>query len=703
MNYRTMVSTVLITLALALAATGARAQEVSSTASDLDNGKMWLFENPPVDYLEATYGFRPSAEWFERARMSALRIPGCSASFVSPNGLVVTNHHCIRGRLPAIQQEGETLLDDGFVAKDLADERRIPGYYADQLLRIEDVTPEVENAEAAVTDDAARGEARAAAIRAIQSRLSADRAAGDSLVVEVVPLYQGGRYSAYVFRRFIDVRFVTAVELQAGFFGGDGDNYTYPRYALDYSFLRVYGADGKPMATPWHFTFSDAGVKEGDLVFVIGNPGSTSRQLTVAQLEYLRDVLVAVRSRFLTSRLNAYREFYAADPVTGEKMDLRNVMFGISNSEKAFVGRLEALREPWVIARRADDERKFREAIAANPALQAQFGGLHDQIAAIAAEQRTHAANIGAFEGIGTARNSSAFEQRLVQAWTWLQNSAAGGNAEGAQRTKDRLLQSTDYPVALETALWDLRLEDWRRYLSPDDPLLRLVTGLPSASVLATAAGTKAAIESGTLTMDDPGMRLAAELMPRVQAFTAAMAGLGTRLGALQREVGKARFAVYGVGVPPDATFSPRITDGVVRGYEYNGTLAPPYTTLYGMYDRHNAFGDHPDWDLPERFEPPPPGLDLGTPLNFVSTSDTIGGNSGSPAVTRDLALVGLNFDRNIEGLVRDYMYIPERGRNVMVDMRAVKATLDWVYDADRVVLELTTGRLVATEAEADR
>lgn len=676
------------------------AQTVSAEASDLDNGKMWLFENPPLDYLEATYGFRPDAAWLERARLSALRIPGCSASFVSPNGLVVTNHHCVRGRLPAIQREGETLLDDGFRAASLDEERRIPGFYADQLLRIEDVTAEIDAAAATAQTDAERADARQAAATAVQARLSASRAPGDSLVVEVVPLYQGGKTSAYVFRRFIDVRFVMAVELQAGFFGGDGDNFTYPRYALDYSFLRVYGPDGRPMATPHHFTFSDAGVQEGDLVFVIGNPGSTSRQLTVAQLEYLRDVQVAVRARSLTSRLGAYRAFYAADPVTGEAMDLRNVMFGISNSEKAFVGRAEALQEPWVIARRADDEKRFRDAIAADPALAVRFGGVHDAIAAVVAEQRTMAVETAAFEALGAARLAAGFEQRMMQAWTLLSDAPG---SERARRTRERLMQSADYPAALEASLWNLRIEDWKRVLPADDPILAALDGLPGSSALASAAGTKAALEAGTLTMEDPGMRLASVLMPRFAAWQSAMAGLSARLADLQREIGKARFAVYGVAVPPDATFSPRFTDGVVRGYEYNGTLAPAYTTLFGMYDRHYSFAGHPDWALPDRLASPPPGLDLGTPLNFASTSDTIGGNSGSPAVTKDLALVGLNFDRNIEGLVRDYLYLPERGRNVMVDMRAVKATLDHVYDLDRVVLELTTGRLVATEAEADR
>jgi hypothetical protein len=501
------------------------------------------------------------------------------------------------------------------------------------------------------------------------------------------------------------VRFVTAVELQLGFFGGDGDNFTYPRYALDYSFLRVYDRDGRPMQTPNHFTFSDEGVSEGDLVFVIGNPGSTSRQLTVAQLEYLRDVTVAIRSRFLGSRLEAYRAFYAADPETGDAMDIRNTMFGISNSEKAYVGRLEALNEPWVVARRLDKEQEFREAIAADPALAAEYGELHDGIAAIASEMRTLAPMAGAFEALANGTMASALEQRMVHAWRWITESAAGGDSQRAADARRRLLAVEDRPPMLERSLLELRLADFARFLGPDDAAVKLAgtaDELLAESLLATAEATARAVEDGTLSLEDPALRVAAAFMPRVSDYQSASAGLSARLQTLEAGIGRARYAVYGVSVPPDATFSPRFTDGVVKGYEYNGTLAPWHTTLFGMYDRHYAFGDHPDWALPERWKTPPPGLDLSTPLNFCSTSDTIGGNSGSPAVTRDLELVGLNFDRNIEGLVRDYMYIPERGRNIMVDMRSVRETLDVVYDADRVVLELTTGTLVGTEAEAD-
>jgi hypothetical protein len=209
-------------------------------------------------------------------------------------------------------------------------------------------------------------------------------------------------------------------------------------------------------------------------------------------------------------------------------------------------------------------------------------------------------------------------------------------------------------------------------------------------------------VAEGKLAPSDPGVRVAEVLAGTLADYTSATAGLHARERELAEQLGRARFEVFGTAVPPDATFSPRLTDGVVKGYDYNGTVAPPHTTFYGMYDRYHSFGGHPDWTLPPRWQQPPAELRLSTPLNFVSTSDTIGGNSGSPAVTPDLEIVGLNFDRNIEGLSRDYIYLPERGRNMMVDVRAIQEALDVMYDADRIVLELTTGRLVQTESEAD-
>ena len=679
-------------------------------AGRFDNGKMWAFEYPPLEYLKETYDFTPDEAWFERARLSVLRIPGCSASFISPTGLVVTNHHCVRARVSAVSEPGENLLDNGFYARSLDEERRIPGYYADQLIAIEDVTDEVDAALATLDENVLSGNSREEVMEEIEARLRTAHSDVSNLQVQIIPLYNGGRHSAYVFRRYTDVRLVFAVELQLGFFGGDGDNFTYPRYALDFSFLRIYDEDGSPLESPNYFGFSDAGVEEGDLVFVIGNPGSTSRQATVAQLEFFRDVLVDHTLKTLNRRLTEFRAFYDEDPETGEALNLRNTIFSISNSQKAYSGRDDALKDPMLIARRADGERQFRAAIEADQELNTRFGHIIDDIAAVQIEKRVFANEYGAFRYIEVSVFSSATIRRGIEAIRYLR--AAGVDSVAAVSASTALSEVRDRPAGLEARLLTARLKEISEYLGPDDAsVLGMMGGLKAferakqvldTSILVSAEATERALDQGTLSLSDPGIAMVEAFFDVFDRFRVGFNELLARERELQSEVGKARFELYGVTVPSDATFSPRFTDGIVKGYSYNGTLAPPYTTLYGLMDHFYSYGGHPDWTLPAKWQNPPSDLRLGTPLNFVSTSDTIGGNSGSPAVTRNLEIVGLNFDRNIEGLSRDYIYLPDRGRNIMVDMRAVKETLDKIYDADRIVLELTTGTMAETEEAAD-
>jgi len=681
-------------------------------AGKFDYGKMWPFEYAPADYYTETYGFTADAEWFERARLSALRLPGCSASFVSPHGLVATNHHCVRGAVGRISGPGEGLLDNGFFAATLSDERPIPGYYADQLISIEDVTDEVHAALDQATTDEERVEARAAAIEAIQARAgSAHASAGDSLYIQVVGLYGGGRYSTYVFRRFTDVRLVFAAELTMGFFGGDPDNFTYPRYALDFAFLRIF-EDGQPYQPTHYFGWGATGVEEGDAVFVIGNPGQTNRLATLGQIDFQREVTLPVTIGWITRTHSALGEFYRADPERGEEMGIRNQMFGLSNFLKASTGRYEALENPYVMTKKTDGERQFLEAVAARPELAASVAEVMEQITAIQAEKKELAPQYGAFRAITSGTYSSAVIRRAMAAYSYLDAQARGVSADSVAAYAERLTSIADKPADLERSLLRQRLSVFQRYLGANHPVtqLALQDGAPAAtaaallgsSALATAEATAAAVEGGTLSTEDPGVRLGAAITPEYREYDERWDALGAREQELMIDLGRARFEVYGESIPPDGTFSLRITDGIVKGYEYNGTLAPPYTTFYGIYDRHNAHKGNPDWALPERWQTPPPGLDLGTPLNFVSTADTYGGNSGSPAVTKELALVGLNFDRNINGLSRDYLYLPEQGRNVMVDVRAIHASLDQVYDADRIVGELTTGTLYETEEAAD-
>jgi hypothetical protein len=684
----------------------------SIRAGRFDYGKMWTFEHPPAQYFTDTYGFSADEAWFERARLSVLRIPGCSASFVSPNGLVATNHHCVRSAVSRTARSGEDLLDDGFYAGSLADERPIDGYYADQLIAIEDVTDEVVAALADAPSDAERERARAEALERIRERGRAgfiDR--GDSIWVQVVSLYNGGRHSAYVFRRFTDVRLVHAVELELGFFGGDPDNFTYPRYALDFAFLRIYEND-QPYRPEHHFGWSEEGIEEGDIVFVIGNPGQTNRLSTIAQLEYQRDIQVPALIGFLESRLEALDAFRIEEPEEAASLDIRNRMFSLSNSLKASTGRLEALVDPTILARKLDAERQLRDSVAAHPDLEARFGDVFRRLEEIQSEKAEHAAAYAAFLAQTSGTYASATLRRALLADGYLQARAAGAPADTLEQLKHEVLAVGDQPVGLESRLLAARFADFARYFGAEHeittaalqgrPASEAAADLLAGSALADSAGAARALEAGLSPAEDPALRLVAAMLTITRTYRSEFNRLQTEESELAAELGRARFAVYGRSVPPDGTFSPRITDGVVRGYAYNGTLAPPYTTFFGLYDRHISHEGDIDWALPDRWREPPAGLNLGTPLNFVSTADTYGGNSGSPAVTADQALVGLNFDRNIQGLSRDFIYLPERGRNVMVDVRAIREALDKVYDADRIVQELVTGQLFETEAGAD-
>ena len=678
-------------------------------AGPLDNGKMWLFEEPPTDYLAETYDFHPDAAWFERARLSALKLSGCSAAFVSASGLIATNHHCVRSLAASLSKPGERLLDEGFFARSLDEERRAPGLWVDQLVEVEDVTARVQAAVADAQTDAERADARRTVIEAIQSERTATESEGDAAFhTEVVSLYQGGRYSAYTYRRYDDLRLVAAPELQLGYFGGDADNYSYPRYALDFAFLRAYDADGEPLDTSdFYFPWSTDGVEAGDLVFVIGTPGGTFRGETVAQLEWRRDVEVPSRLQHVRGRMAALRAYLDEHP---DDDAYRAQFLSLSNTEKRYAGRQDALDNAVIMSRRRDFEAGFQQALDADAALQTEYGDLIQKMADIQREKRDLASLHGALERLGERKYIAPTLLRGIYAAQLLGAQQAGTNPELQTQLEAGLRDVGDRPGAINRGYLAAQLEELQQHLDPAlvDPFLAGRTpeaaadALINGSVLQTKASTAEALASGTLGADDPVVRLALAILPRYADYQSAAAGLGEQEREVAAGLGAARFAVYGTTVPPDGSLSLRISDGVVQGYAYNGTVAPPYTSFYGLYDRNAAFGQDSEWKLPKRWLPAPPDLDLATPLDFVSTADAVGGSSGSPTVDRDLRLVGINFDRTVEGLSRDFIYFADRGRNIMVDARAVVEALDTVYDLDRIVWELKTGEAVATEAEAD-
>ena len=671
----------------------------SIRAGRFDNGRMFTLDDAPREYLAETYDFRPTDEWYARARLGALRFATyCSASFVSQEGLVLTNHHCARQSVTQVGGEaGQDFNRDGFLAASRAEEAPVEGLFVEQLVGIEDVTAAVDAASVG-TDAAARQTARAAAIRTMTETMTA--AAGPDTRVQIVTLYSGGQYKAYTYKRYGDVRLVFAPETQLGYFGGDPDNFTYPRYSLDFALFRAYGPDGQPLRPDAYFPFEPQGTTADELVFVLGNPGSTSRLQTVAQLEYRRDIADIARLDYVSSREKVYGDFIAANAGDPRLPELQDTYFGLGNSRKAFTGRVTGLQDPRVLARRAAAERDVQRALAARPDLQAQYGDVYARIAANRAAARPSAAQARAFFGLapGSPYNGTALNRAFAVV-------TAGTTAP----TAEAFAGVADQPVEIQRGLLAARFRDLLRNLGPTDPTVRAAigSGTPEAAaerVLATTRLATAASAEAARTTDlsaDPAVAVARALLPAIQAYSASQQAANAELAEQTARLARARFDLYGTQVPPDATFTLRLTDGTVTGYDYNGTVAPPYTTFYGLYDRYYSqcvatgrTGPDCPWALPQRWLDARDDLDLATPYNFVATTDIIGGNSGSPVLNKDLEVVGIAFDGNIEGLPGDYIFDDTVNRTVSLDVRAMLEVLDEVYGLDWLVRELSEGRV---------
>lgn len=687
-----------------------------------DTGKMWTFEDPPVDYFEEAYGFRPDSAWFARARLGALRLPNCSASFVSPHGLILTNHHCARESIADVTREGETLLDSGFSADSIGAERKVEDLYVDQLVAIEDITEEVygfvryaEDENPAPRRRQGRGEramnsgdrsaaARERRMERIEERMNAEAQARDSLLtVQVVELYHGGRYSAYTFRRHDDIRLVFAPELPIGAFGGDPDNFTYPRYSFDFSFFRAYDTEGKPLDTPHYFAWDKDGAQDGEAVFVVGNPGTTSRLETVGQLEFERDYMLPAALDALKERMRVLEEYIAEREEPDRKYELRNAWHQISNQFKKNEGELAGLRDSLLIARRMTAERKLVSEIAAVDSLQEEHGHVIGEIARLQRSKEAMADQNRAFLFFGAPAFDSHVLVRSAYGYIVSLMRQRGMPADEIEDVLEDALDIEDWPPELEKRMLAVRLHEFLRYLGENDPTVnRLLQGqtpeeaadrIVSGTALSDSAQYAVLLEEGFFGSGDPAEAMARAVTPLYLSIQQQISGLDRREQELNAMLSLARFALYGAQIPPDATFSLRIADGVVTGYPYNGTTAPPYTTLFGMYDHYYSYGgEDTDWDLPERWLQPPDSLDRSTAVNLVTTNDITGGNSGSPLLDKELRVVGVVFDSNIDALRNTYVYLDEQGRAVSVDTRGITEVLEHIYGADRIVSELLSG-----------
>jgi len=664
-------------------------------AGPYDMGKMWTFDNPPKEYFRKTYNFTPDDTWFDEARLASLRFASyCSASFVSPTGLVMTNHHCARESGTGVQRKGENLNETGFYAKTPAEERKVEGLYVDQLVRLEDITARVQQAMGTGGSPEEQLERRERAFTTIKQEYT-NREGWRGLELQTITFYNGGRYSIYGFKRYTDVRLVFMPELQLGFFGGDPDNFTYPRYALDCSFFRVYD-NGKPLQTKHYFKFNPNGIRENEPIFVIGNPGSTERLKTVAELEFDRDMEVPYVLQLIRNRSNALQAFNA----TAKNDSILNEIFSFENSLKAYSGQLDGLRDPYMMARKAAFERKFK-ADAKAKGLPADRLGVWDEIAANTAEIRKHFRDASYFSPNPKFTGQLLPSAQLLVIYAQM----AVSNPTRADQIRNLVEPSPIENRQLEEAYLAAHLSEALAGLGPDDPYVKTALNgrtprEAAAALLQNTKMTNVAYVRDLLTKgptaiaadNDPILALARISAPRYQQASGRAAEIEERQEVLRSQLGRLLYDVYGTTIPPDATFSLRINDGIVKGYPYNGTVAPIQTTFAGLYDRHYSFGGKHPWDLPARWKNPPMEL-LRQPMTFISTNDIIGGNSGSPMINRNREAVGLVFDGNMESLPGGFIFVPDKNRAISVHSGGITAALRYIYKADRLLKELTGGK----------
>lgn len=664
-------------------------------AGQFDMGKMWTFDTPPTDYFRKTYGFTPDTKWFDEARLASLRFADyCSASFVSASGLVMTNHHCARESGTGVTRKGENLNATGFLAKTRADERRVPGLFVDQLVKLEDVTQRVQQAIAAAgTDDAAQLQAREKAFDELKADYTR-KSDWKGLELQTITFYDGGRYSLYGFKRYTDVRLVFMPELQLGFFGGDWDNFTYPRYALDCSFFRVYDG-GKPLQTAHFFKFNPNGIREGEPTFVTGNPGSTERLKTIAELEFDRDLRLPQELTLLRNRSDALQAYNA----TAKNDSILNEIFSLENSYKASKGQLDGLRDPYLLARKAAFEKQFKADARQKGLPLDTWDALSDNATQLRRVFNDYAYLTPSPLALGETTAFAATLGFLVE--------AASFNLNAMEQAKE-LLDELPHPRSrsLEEAYLTAHLTEAQAALGPDDPYVKMALTGPNgqtrtpreaaAYLLANTQLTRrsfveALLNGGAASINqsaDPLLALGRIGGRRFLQANTLVRDINTRDQVLRSQLGRTLFNTYGTSIPPDATFSLRINDGIVKGYPYNGTQAPILTTFAGLYDRSYSFGNKAPWNLPARWANPPAEL-LKQPMCFVSTNDIIGGNSGSPLINRNREAVGLAFDGNLESLPGSFIFVPDRNRTVSVHTGGIVAALRYIYKADRLLVEL--------------
>ncbi len=661
---------------------------------------MWTFDNPPLEQLQHRYGFTPDRAWLDHVRLASVRFnDGGSGSFVSPHGLVLTNHHVALTQLQKVSSSTRDYVAMGFYARSREEELKCPDLELNVLISMEDVTVRVLSAAGSGMNEAEALKAHKAEIARIQKE-STEKT---GLRSDVITLYQGGEYWLYRYKKYTDIRLVFAPEQQIAFFGGDPDNFTYPRYDIDFALFRVYengrALEGNPFL-PWNAQ----GAADGELVFVSGNPGSTSRLETLAQIETQRNDWLPLIIQSYERRLRVAQDYAAHGPEQARQTT--ELIFGIENSLKALRGMSQGLHDPSVMAKKRQDEEAFRALVASKADWQNAYGQDWESIAKAEVKSREILKPL-MFRSLAWS-NLGRTAVSIVQ-WVVEVKKPDGERLEGFHDSqldslRFRLLSPAPVYRDFEQATLAGFLAVARDELGPDDPFIKDVLARDSPQDVAEKAMRdtklvdvsvrKALLEGGASAVQastDPLIVLARKVDPwrreMIKTYEEQVESVETPAG---EGIGKARFAAYGKSLYPDATFTLRLSFGAVNSYPMNGTEAPPETTLYGLFDRAYSFGLNPPFNLPPRYLQNKARLDLTVPVNFVCTCDIIGGNSGSPVINKRGELVGLIFDGNIESLVGDYVYNEENNRAVAVHSRVIVEVLRKIYDAAPLADELT-------------
>jgi hypothetical protein len=681
-----------------------------STVASADEG-MWLYNEAPKDKIKAKYGFQLTQEWLDHVRLSSVRFNnGGSGSFVSADGLTFTNHHVGAGCVQQLSSEGHDYIKSGFNAKTQAEERKCPNLELNQLVGIEDVTDKVNTGVKPEMSAAAVGQAQ----RSAMSQIEKDCGSSTGLRCDVVIFYSGQVYNLYKYKKFTDVRLVFAPEFDAAFFGGDPDNFTYPRYDLDITFFRVY-EDGHPAHLDNYLHWSRTGVKDGDLIFVSGHPGNTSRMQTMAQMEFTRDVGYPMSLASLKRRIALLQDFSKQSEENARiaKEDI----FGLQNSQKAITGYDSGLLDKSIMDAKAADEAQQRAAYKAD-AKNAGKPDPWDEIAQAMKEQRDIYPQLTYLERLrGFASGLPQIARVLVRS----AEEKTKPNADRLREFRDSALTSLEQqlfstaPVykSLDTVLLADSLAEMQDALGKDNADVQKVLNgkTPADAAKDIVAGTKLddvavrkqLYEGGEAAIGASNDPLIVAMMAVEPAARVLRKQYDDKIDSVVRRDGtliaKARFAQSGFSQPPDATFTLRLSYGAVKGYKENGKDIPYFTTMGGAFEHAAEHNNQPPYNLAQSWMSSKSKLQLKTPLNFVSTPDIIGGNSGSPTVNKQGEIVGIIFDGNIETLPWQFAYSDAQGRAVSVDSRGIQEALRKIYGAPGLADELLGAKGEAAKA----